>query len=170
MIVPYQHIQLNTTQLQFVCMYCQTNRQTGTLTVRQSIDMTYHKKPKICMIVPNHALTLSHFNASSDTDIELDGTRSFLEHLRLMVLQQQKENSQNLQIWQGNQCLWNSIPLVLEHFGQWGWKANQFLQKLSQLSIDNESKGTAMIQNLWKPFSCHLAPLQCKCSFKELCA
>ena len=67
--------------------------------------------------------------------------RSSLKPPRSMDLWHQNENnrkSYNEIDAFGN--ISNCSPLVFEHFGHWGWRAHQFLQELSELSVDKNGQ------------------------------
>ena len=56
-----------------------------------------------------------------------------------------KKYSSELDVW-GNSS--NCIPLVFEHFGRWGWKADQFLHELSDQS--RGKKNSSEFMTYWR--------------------
>ena len=76
-----------------------------------------------------------------------------------------KKYSSELDVW-GNSS--NCIPLVFEHFGRWGWNANQFLHELSDRSRDEDGKNSSEFITHWRLcFSvtlqrCNACVIRCK--------
>ena len=61
------------------------------------------------------------------------------------------------------------VPLVLEHFGRWGKKAETYLDDLSKQSKDDFGKSNrAEFKDQLASKNCHsIAMLQCQCTSEE---
>ena len=167
------HSRLNceTTQVKRWYPYSSKSKPQSHSLIQKRKQLHHVKEPRGKYVNSEDRSDIVVFNSASGVDLELDIALAHpwsneLEGLSATTQRAAATRRENLKIKKYDQELLPGgfrptfVPIVFEHFGCWGEKAEEYLKKLSQLSRDEDGKpNAATFKTYWRSvFSVCLQP------------